>query len=177
MEVSDNPSLRKDTSDPTLICTAYKKNRFYLFTRKEPEDTKGWGVKGHAVSVDVIQSVLLHSLAPKRLVPQHLVKVGLIPRPSPCRFYKWSETEIGLGNEARLKCSQTTSTAVTMAGLWVGLQEFSKHKRSKNIMFLRIWPLAHFYWVAARCVTKAFCTTCAVHIEYCEGWWLLGGQW
>ena len=41
MEVSDNPSLRKDTSDPTLICTAYKKNRFYLFTRKEPEDAKG----------------------------------------------------------------------------------------------------------------------------------------
>ena len=41
MEVSDNPSLRRDTSDPTLICTAYKKNRFYLFTRKDPDDIKG----------------------------------------------------------------------------------------------------------------------------------------
>ena len=41
MEVSDNPSLRRDTSDPTLICTAYKKNRFYLFTRKDPDDLKG----------------------------------------------------------------------------------------------------------------------------------------
>ena len=41
MEVSDNPTLRRDTSDPTLICTAYKKNRFYMFTRREPEDTKG----------------------------------------------------------------------------------------------------------------------------------------
>ena len=41
MEVSDNHTLRRDTSDPTLICTAYKKNRFYMFTRREPEDTKG----------------------------------------------------------------------------------------------------------------------------------------
>lgn len=42
MEVSENPSLRRDTSDPTLICTAYKKNRFYLFTRKDPDDIKGY---------------------------------------------------------------------------------------------------------------------------------------
>ena len=28
--------------------------------------------------------------------------------------------------------------------------------------------------VAARCVTEAFSTTCAVHIEDCEGWWLSG---
>ena len=34
-------------------------------------------------------------------------------------------------------------------------------------------PLS-MYWVAARCVTEAFCTTCAVHIEDCEGWWLSG---
>ncbi|XP_064385842.1 peptidylprolyl isomerase domain and WD repeat-containing protein 1-like [Halichondria panicea] len=40
MEVSENPGLCKDTSDPTLFCTAYKKNRFYLFTRKEPADVK-----------------------------------------------------------------------------------------------------------------------------------------
>lgn len=26
--------------DPTLFCTAHKKNRFYMFTRREPEDTK-----------------------------------------------------------------------------------------------------------------------------------------
>ena len=39
MEVSDNPNLRKDTSDPTLFCTAYKKNRFYMFTRREPDDS------------------------------------------------------------------------------------------------------------------------------------------
>ena len=25
--------------------------------------------------------------------------------------------------------------------------------------------------VAARCVTEAFSTICAVHIEDCEGWW------
>ena len=26
--------------------------------------------------------------------------------------------------------------------------------------------------MAARCATEAFSTTCAVHIEDCEGWWL-----
>ena len=41
MEVSDNPALQKDTSDPTLLCTAYKKNRFYLFSRRDPEELKG----------------------------------------------------------------------------------------------------------------------------------------
>ena len=30
------------------------------------------------------------------------------------------------------------------------------------------------YRVAARCATEAFSTTCAVHIEDCEGWWLSG---
>ena len=28
--------------------------------------------------------------------------------------------------------------------------------------------------MAARCVTEAFSTTCAVYIEDCEGWWLSG---
>ena len=28
------------------------------------------------------------------------------------------------------------------------------------------------YWVAVRCVTEAFSTTCAVHMENCGGWWL-----
>ncbi|KAK3089441.1 hypothetical protein FSP39_003617 [Pinctada imbricata] len=40
MAASDNPLLQNVTFDPTLICTAFKKNRFYLFTRREPEDTK-----------------------------------------------------------------------------------------------------------------------------------------
>ena len=30
---SDNPILQVRSSEPTLVCTAYKKNRFYLFTR------------------------------------------------------------------------------------------------------------------------------------------------
>lgn len=40
MEASENPTLDSVTSDPTLFCTAFKKNRFYMFTRREPEDTK-----------------------------------------------------------------------------------------------------------------------------------------
>jgi peptidylprolyl isomerase domain and WD repeat-containing protein 1 len=42
MAASANPLLaERETRDPTLFCTAYKKQRFYLFSRLEPEDTKG----------------------------------------------------------------------------------------------------------------------------------------
>ena len=38
MAASANPILAdKGQRDPTLICTGYKKPRFYLFTRSEPE--------------------------------------------------------------------------------------------------------------------------------------------
>jgi len=33
MEAATNPTLEGPTSDPTLFCTAYKKNRFYIFTK------------------------------------------------------------------------------------------------------------------------------------------------
>ncbi|KAJ2391672.1 Peptidyl-prolyl cis-trans isomerase cyp15, partial [Coemansia sp. RSA 2559] len=36
---SSNPEAKhvKSTSDPTLFCTAYKRKRFYMFTREEPD--------------------------------------------------------------------------------------------------------------------------------------------
>lgn len=38
MAASANPILAdKGQRDPTLICTGYRKPRFYLFTRSEPE--------------------------------------------------------------------------------------------------------------------------------------------
>lgn len=38
MAASANPILaERETRDPTLFCTAYKRQRFYLFTRSEPE--------------------------------------------------------------------------------------------------------------------------------------------
>nr|XP_022312893.1 peptidylprolyl isomerase domain and WD repeat-containing protein 1-like [Crassostrea virginica] len=40
MVASDNPLLQNVLFDPILFCTAFKKNRFYMFTRREPEDTK-----------------------------------------------------------------------------------------------------------------------------------------
>ncbi|XP_015916004.1 peptidylprolyl isomerase domain and WD repeat-containing protein 1 [Parasteatoda tepidariorum] len=40
MTASENPALQNISSDPTLFCTAFKKNRFYLFTSREPDDTK-----------------------------------------------------------------------------------------------------------------------------------------
>ncbi|XP_014663514.1 PREDICTED: peptidylprolyl isomerase domain and WD repeat-containing protein 1-like [Priapulus caudatus] len=41
MEASENPALAGVRGDPTLVCTAYRKNRFYLFTRREPGDARG----------------------------------------------------------------------------------------------------------------------------------------
>jgi len=37
MRASDNPSLDKLSCDPAVVCTGYKKNRFYLFSRREPD--------------------------------------------------------------------------------------------------------------------------------------------
>ena len=37
MEVSENPGLLKRSNDPVMIATGYKKNRFYLFTSREPD--------------------------------------------------------------------------------------------------------------------------------------------
>ncbi|XP_028401226.1 peptidylprolyl isomerase domain and WD repeat-containing protein 1-like [Dendronephthya gigantea] len=38
-EAADNPSLNKSTTDPTIFCTANKKNRFYVFTRRDPDQS------------------------------------------------------------------------------------------------------------------------------------------
>lgn len=40
MEASDNPALEAVQADPTLVATAFRKNRFYLFTRRDATDTK-----------------------------------------------------------------------------------------------------------------------------------------
>ncbi|XP_041985082.1 peptidylprolyl isomerase domain and WD repeat-containing protein 1 [Aricia agestis] len=40
MEGSENPSLLLVKTDPTLFCTAYRKNRFYMFSRRSPDDVK-----------------------------------------------------------------------------------------------------------------------------------------
>lgn len=41
IEASSNPTLDAIQPDPTLICTAYKKSRFYLFSRREPDEIQG----------------------------------------------------------------------------------------------------------------------------------------
>lgn len=35
---SENPLLLQNSSDPTVLCTAYKKQRFYLYSRRLPSD-------------------------------------------------------------------------------------------------------------------------------------------
>ncbi|XP_068142122.1 peptidylprolyl isomerase domain and WD repeat-containing protein 1 [Drosophila tropicalis] len=37
-EASENPALQNLLNDPTAFCTAYKKNRFYLYSRRLPSD-------------------------------------------------------------------------------------------------------------------------------------------
>ena len=34
-EAAENPNLQTDLPDPTLIVTAFRKNRFYLFTKRD----------------------------------------------------------------------------------------------------------------------------------------------
>ena len=45
MAASDNPAFQEPLeSDPTLFATAYKRNRFYMLTRREPaEETYAQG--------------------------------------------------------------------------------------------------------------------------------------
>ncbi|XP_076800804.1 peptidylprolyl isomerase domain and WD repeat-containing protein 1-like [Clavelina lepadiformis] len=38
MKASDNPGLQEITEDPSIFCTAYKKNRFYIFSRRSPDE-------------------------------------------------------------------------------------------------------------------------------------------
>ncbi|XP_017097517.3 peptidylprolyl isomerase domain and WD repeat-containing protein 1 [Drosophila bipectinata] len=37
-EASENPALQNILNDPTAFCTAYKKNRFFLYSRRLPSD-------------------------------------------------------------------------------------------------------------------------------------------
>ena len=64
MEASENPVLQEVYQDPMLFCTALKKNRFYLFSRRNPEDTQGWGLyKAIIQVVMLLQSEWWHWLA------------------------------------------------------------------------------------------------------------------
>jgi len=41
MEASDNPALVDQGTDPTIVATAFRKNRFYLFSDRSSKDTSG----------------------------------------------------------------------------------------------------------------------------------------
>ena len=40
LEAADNPTLDSLAADPTLFCTAFKKNPFYMFTTRDADDPK-----------------------------------------------------------------------------------------------------------------------------------------
>lgn len=46
MTASSNPLLAAKPHDPTMFCTAFKKNRVYLFSRREPAGTDESGESG-----------------------------------------------------------------------------------------------------------------------------------
>ena len=51
MQVAENPALNDTTTDPTLICTGYKKNRFYLFSRVEADQDNRFVVKCNILEI------------------------------------------------------------------------------------------------------------------------------
>lgn len=80
MKASANPSLDKITSDPTLVCTGFKKNRFYLFTKREPD-------QGDRLVLQNMFSVLLLT---GQVLPESLqcsVVMTNISFLTPCIFY------------------------------------------------------------------------------------------
>ncbi|KAI8917525.1 hypothetical protein DFJ77DRAFT_428966 [Powellomyces hirtus] len=47
MAASDNPAFRESEAlDPTLFCTAYKRNRFYCFSKREADSEEGGSSSG-----------------------------------------------------------------------------------------------------------------------------------
>lgn len=54
MAASDNPSFKEQAiTDPTLFATAFKKNRFYLFSKREPIETEEGGSNPLAIGRDI----------------------------------------------------------------------------------------------------------------------------
>ncbi|POM74487.1 Peptidylprolyl isomerase domain and WD repeat-containing protein 1, partial [Phytophthora palmivora] len=45
-EVMSDAANERDTIDPTLFCTSFKRNRFFLFSSREPEEDEGDGSAG-----------------------------------------------------------------------------------------------------------------------------------
>lgn len=44
-------TANKKETDPTIYCTSFKKNKFYIFSRREPEDSeeKGQGLNNRGI--------------------------------------------------------------------------------------------------------------------------------
>lgn len=48
MAASDNPNLRNaEEADPTLFCSSFKRNRFFMITRRDPGDAEEEGAGGN----------------------------------------------------------------------------------------------------------------------------------
>ncbi|XP_064460866.1 peptidylprolyl isomerase domain and WD repeat-containing protein 1-like [Ornithodoros turicata] len=76
MCASDNPTLDAAAQpDPTLVCSAFKKNRFYLFSRREPDESKAEerDVFNERPSKEDIMSATQASSVTQRLFPTAII--------------------------------------------------------------------------------------------------------
>uniref|UniRef100_A0A4W5PHL4 peptidylprolyl isomerase n=1 Tax=Hucho hucho TaxID=62062 RepID=A0A4W5PHL4_9TELE len=75
MKASDNPALQSTMPDPTIFCTAFKKNCFYMFSKREPEDTKSAESDRDVFSAKTSEEVMAATQAegPKRLSDRAII--------------------------------------------------------------------------------------------------------
>lgn len=50
LAAAENPVLQEADTDPTLVCSAYKKNRFYLYTKRIPGEDEEREVCNHSTT-------------------------------------------------------------------------------------------------------------------------------
>ena len=68
MAASDNPGLKNVFVDPLLICTAFKKQRFYIFSRREPDDSRRLVIVLFSFCVNLMNLI-------KKFIPNHALVV------------------------------------------------------------------------------------------------------
>ena len=83
----------------------------------------------------------------------------------------YTATPLEFNTSYSIQVAAVTSTGVT-GPFSTTVTETTSPPRSESVRCYEAKIEDGTYWVAARCATEAFSTTCAVHIEDCEGWWL-----
>ena len=78
VEASDNPGLDEGVCDPTLFVTAFKKNRFYLFTRREPKDYSDSGTERDVFNEKPSKEDIIHATSDADKAESRLFEMATI---------------------------------------------------------------------------------------------------